>query len=113
MAGIARSVNVLECDNRGDGDQGEPDEVVQALTNGNENINVRKTNRRKWRRFQTKKDANGIQYLLECSDEEGEPAGKDATSGTDTMSSGDFGAVNTLAPPEYDFEEMTNDFLGM
>ena len=113
LAGIARSVNVLDGGNGGDGDQGESDEAVQAFTNSQETINAKKNNRKKWRRFQTKKDANGIQYLLEYSDEEDEPAGKDIMNGTDTTSPEDIGAVNTLASPEYDFEEMTNDFLGL
>ena len=124
LAGMDKSVNAIgenadttEAISTAEADT--TDEVVAAL-NGKSGSVVSKTksNRKpqKWRRFQTKRDSNGVHYLCDYSDDD-EPLiteGINSTEATNVMDPPtEDETVNTLLSSGYEFEELTSDFLGV
>ena len=124
MAGMARSVNAIEADPDSTGDapnlEADSTEETVAAISGKTTQPVSKDKQtrrpRKWRRFRTKKDTNGVHYFCAYSDDD-ETSVNAGTENEEDVTSNDHcteeESVNTLASPEFNFEDWTDDFLGM
>ena len=124
MAGMAQSVNAIEAESDSTGEipdlETDPtDEMVAAIAGKpTQPVSKDKQTRRprKWRRFRAKRDANGVHYFCTFSDDDEIPVSAEmeneegATSGDPCT---EEESVNTLESHEFDFDNWTDDFLGM
>ena len=124
MAGMARSVNAIEADPDSTGDApnleaDSPEDTVAAVSGKTtQPVSKDKQTRRprKWRRFRTKRDTNGVHYFCTYSNDD-EASVSTGIENEEDVTSGDpcteEDSVNTVESHEFNFDNWTDDFLGM
>ena len=124
MAGMAQSVNAIEAESDStveipDLETDPTDEMVAAIA-GKPTQPVPKDKQtrrpRKWRRFRAKRDANGVHYFCTFSDDDETPVSAEMENEEGATSGDPYTeeeSVNTLESHEFDFDNWTDDFLGM